>query len=67
VEHVEREEDLEVGGWRRAPTEDEEEQVGHEEGVGMDDEGVGVMGLLQDPHRHTDLGGEPRSPSYSAS
>jgi hypothetical protein len=27
-----------------------------EEGAGLDDEGVGVTGLLQDPHPHTDLG-----------
>jgi hypothetical protein len=26
------------------------------EGVGLYDEGVGVMGLLQDPHPHIDLG-----------
>jgi hypothetical protein len=34
----------------------EENEEGHEEGVGLDDEGVGVMGLLQDPHPHTGLG-----------
>jgi hypothetical protein len=36
--------------------EHEEEEEGHEEGVGLDDEWVGVTGLLQDPHPHTDLG-----------
>jgi hypothetical protein len=35
---------------------DEEEEEGHEEGAGLDDEEVGVTGLLQDPHQHTDLG-----------
>jgi hypothetical protein len=34
----------------------EEGEEGHEEGVGLDDERVGVTGLLQDPHPHTDLG-----------
>jgi hypothetical protein len=29
---------------------------GHEEAAGLDDEGVGVMGLLQDLHPHTDFG-----------
>jgi hypothetical protein len=42
--------------------EDEEEmghregEEGHKEGAVLDDEAVGVMGLLQDPHPHTDLG-----------
>jgi hypothetical protein len=31
-------------------------EEGYEEGAGLYDEGVGVMGLLQDPHPHTDLG-----------
>jgi hypothetical protein len=36
--------------------EEEEGEEGHEKGVGLDDERVGVTGLLQDPHPHTDLG-----------
>jgi hypothetical protein len=70
VEHVGREEDLEVagleetsdGGQDFVEEEDEEEdghddeEEGHEESAGLDDEGVGVTGLLQDPHPHTDLG-----------
>jgi hypothetical protein len=31
-------------------------QEGHEDGAGLYDEGVGVMGLLHDPHPHTELG-----------
>jgi hypothetical protein len=39
-------------------SEEEEEghEEGHEEGAGLDDEGLGVMGPLQDPHPHIDLG-----------
>jgi hypothetical protein len=31
-------------------------EEGYEEGAWLYDEGVGVMGLLQDLHPHTDLG-----------
>jgi hypothetical protein len=71
VEHAGLEEDVEVtgleetsdGGQDSVEEEDEEEDKGHdeeeeehEEGVWLDDEGVGVTGLLQDPHPHADLG-----------
>jgi hypothetical protein len=63
VEHAGREEDLEVAGLEEtfdgghdSMEEGDEEEEGHEEGAGLDDEGVGVMGLLWDPHPHTDLG-----------
>jgi hypothetical protein len=45
------EEDLDEDGGQ-----DSEDEEGHEDGVGLYDEGVGVMGLLQDPHPHTELG-----------
>jgi hypothetical protein len=51
------EEDLDVdGGQDSEEEEDEEEEEGHEDGAGLYDEGVGVMGLLQDPHPHTKFG-----------
>jgi hypothetical protein len=71
VEHAGLEEDVEVAGLEKTSNggqdsveeEDEEEdkghdeeEEGHEEGAWLDDEGVGVTGLLQDPHPHTDLG-----------
>jgi hypothetical protein len=66
VEAVGLEEDLEVtglektsnGGGQDSEEEEEghEEGEGHEDGAGLDDEGVGVTGLLQDLHPHTDLG-----------
>jgi hypothetical protein len=56
-------EDLEAVGLKetsngggRDSEEEEEEEEGHEDGAGLDDEGVGVTGLLQDPHLHTILG-----------
>jgi hypothetical protein len=48
------EEDLDEDGGQ--DSEDEEGEEGHEDGVGLYDEGVGVMGLLRDPHPHTELG-----------
>jgi hypothetical protein len=59
VEDAGREEDLEVAEWEQSSDggqEDSKEEEEHEEGAGLDDEGVGVMGLLQDPLPHTDLG-----------
>jgi hypothetical protein len=63
VEDEGREEDLEVEGWEESSDggqedleEEDNEEEGHEEGVGLDNEGIGVMGLLQDPHPHTNLG-----------
>jgi hypothetical protein len=37
--------------------EEERHEEGHEDSAGLDDKWVGVMGLLQDLHPHTDLGG----------
>jgi hypothetical protein len=34
----------------------EEGEEGHEDNIGLYDEGVGVMGLLQDRHPHVELG-----------
>jgi hypothetical protein len=51
-------EDLEAVGLKETSNgggRDSEEE-GHEDGAGLDDEGVGVTGLLQDPHLHTILG-----------
>jgi hypothetical protein len=59
VEDERQEEDLDVAGWEEGfdgGREDSKEEEGHEEGAGLDDEGVGVTGLLQDPHPHTNLG-----------
>jgi hypothetical protein len=60
VEAVGLEEDLEVAGLEKTSNgggqDSEEEEEGHEDGAGLDDEGVGVTGLLQDLHPHTDLG-----------
>jgi hypothetical protein len=36
--------------------ESEEDEEGHEDCAGLYDEGVGVMGLLQDLHPHAELG-----------
>jgi hypothetical protein len=63
VEATVLEEDLEAvgleetsdGGGQDSEEEDDKEE-GHEDGAGLDDEGVGVTDLLQDPHPHTDLG-----------
>jgi hypothetical protein len=53
-------EDLEAVGLKETSNgggrDSEEEEEGHEDGVGLDDEGVGVTGLLQGPHPHTNLG-----------
>jgi hypothetical protein len=52
-------EDLEVVGLKETSNgggRDSEEEEGHEDGAGLDDEGVGVTCLLQDPHPHTILG-----------
>jgi hypothetical protein len=57
LEAAELEETSDGGGQYFEEEEDEEdhkEEEGHEEGAGLDDEGVVV--LLQDPHPHTDLG-----------
>jgi hypothetical protein len=63
VEATGLEADLEAAELEETPNsggqyseEDDEEEEGHDEGVGLDDEGVGVMGLLQDSHPHVDLG-----------
>jgi hypothetical protein len=65
VEDAGREEDLEVAGREESSDggqedseedDDDDEKEGHKKRVGLDDEGVGVMGLLQDLHPHTDLG-----------
>jgi hypothetical protein len=67
VEHAGREEDLEVAGLEETSDDEQDsveeeeenehdEEEGHKEGAGLDDEGVGVTGLLQDPHPHIDLG-----------
>jgi hypothetical protein len=59
VEDAGWEMDLEVAGREESSNGrqgDDEEEEGHEEGVGLDDKGIGVTGLLQDPHPHTDLG-----------
>jgi hypothetical protein len=60
VEDVGQEEDLEVerleesldGGQEHSKEEEDDEEEGHEEGEGLDDEGVLVMGLHQDLHPH---------------
>jgi regulator of replication initiation timing len=36
--------------------EGEEREEGHEDDAGLYDKGVGVTGLLQDPHPHAELG-----------
>jgi hypothetical protein len=56
VEIVGLEETSDGGQDSKEEDDKEENEEGHEEGVGLDDEGVGVMGLLQDPHPHTGLG-----------
>jgi hypothetical protein len=67
VEAARLEEEVEVAGLeetfdRGHDTKEEEEGhkegrgEGHEEAAGLDDEGVWVMGLLQDLHPHTDFG-----------
>jgi hypothetical protein len=64
VEAAGLEEDLDTAGLedtsdgRGQKDENEEEEgheEGHEEGAGLYHEGVGVTGLLQDRHSHTDL------------
>jgi hypothetical protein len=63
VEAAGLEEDLDTVGLEDTSDgggqENEEEEEGHEEehgeGAGLYDKGVGVAGLLQDPHPHTDL------------
>jgi hypothetical protein len=66
VEHVGQEEDLEVGGWRKPLTEDNTltrmtkrstRRRRARGGCRAGRRGGGVMGLDQDPHPHTDLGG----------
>jgi hypothetical protein len=59
VEDTRLEEDLDEDGGQHS----EEEEEGHEEGeernednVGLYNEGVGVIGLLQDPYPHSELG-----------
>jgi hypothetical protein len=51
-------EDTSDGGGHDSEEEEEHEEgeEGHVEGVGPYDEGMGVKGLLHDPHPHTDLG-----------
>jgi hypothetical protein len=49
------EEDLDEDGGQDSKDEEDEEE-GHEDGVGLYNEGVGMMGLLQDPHPHAELG-----------
>jgi hypothetical protein len=52
-------EDLDAAGLKDTTDgrgQDSEEEEGHEDGAGLYDEGVGVTGLLQDPHPHTDVG-----------
>jgi hypothetical protein len=65
VEVVGLEEDLDVarledtseGGGQDSEEEGHEEgEEGHEDGARLYDEGVGMTGLLQDPHSHTNLG-----------
>jgi hypothetical protein len=36
--------------------EEDDEEEGHKEGARLDNEGVGMMGLLQDPNPHINLG-----------
>jgi hypothetical protein len=64
VEATELEEDLDVAGYKDASdggrqdstNEEDKEEEGHDDGAGVyDEEGVGVTGLLQDPHPHADL------------
>jgi hypothetical protein len=61
VEAAGLEEDLEDVGLEETSngggqdSEDEDEE-GHEDSARLDNEGVGVTGLLQDSHPHTDLG-----------
>jgi hypothetical protein len=58
VEAAGLEEDLEVVGLEETSNgggQDFEEE-GHEDVAGLDDKGLGVMSLLQDPHPRTDLG-----------
>jgi hypothetical protein len=54
-----QEEDIEVAGREESSDGGQEgsEEEGHEEGAGLDDEGVGVTGLLQDSHPRTNLRG----------
>jgi hypothetical protein len=49
------EEDLDEDGGQDSE-EDEQEEEGHKDSVGLYNEGVGVTGLLQDPHPHAELG-----------
>jgi hypothetical protein len=60
-------EDLEVAGLEETSVggqdsekedkeEEDEEEEGHEEGARLDNEGVGMTGLLQDPNPHNNLG-----------
>jgi hypothetical protein len=51
VEATGLEEDLDEDGGQ-----DSKEEEGHEDGVGLYNDGVGVTGLLQDPHPHIELG-----------
>jgi hypothetical protein len=57
VEGVGLEEDLDTAGLEDTSDggEQEEEEEEHGEGAGLYDKGVGVAGLLQDPHPHIDL------------
>jgi hypothetical protein len=56
VEDIGLEEDLDENRGQDSKEEEDEGEEGHEDGVGLHDEGVGVTGLLQDPHPHTELG-----------
>jgi hypothetical protein len=61
VEVVGLEEDLDVAGLEDTSEgggqdSEEEGEEGHEDGARLYDEGVGMTGLLQDPHSHTNLG-----------
>jgi hypothetical protein len=50
-------EDTSDGGGQDSEEEGHDEgEEGHEDDAGLYDEGMGVMGLLQDPHSHTNLG-----------
>jgi hypothetical protein len=51
VEAAGLEEDLDEDGGQ-----DSKEEEGHEDGAGLYNDGVGVTGLLQDPHPHIELG-----------
>jgi hypothetical protein len=55
VEATGLEEDLDEDGGQDSEEEDEDKE-GHEDGAGLYNDGVGVTGLLQDPHPHTELG-----------